>query len=73
MSGRDAPCLHCTDRRVGCHDAAVCARWAAFSEAQQDQKEACREALFYRKVVGDYTRERKKQVEKLNLNKHRRK
>ena len=25
-----APCQGCGDRRVGCHDPAVCARWAAF-------------------------------------------
>ena len=25
-----APCQGCGDRRVGCHDPAACARWAAF-------------------------------------------
>ena len=24
------PCLNCPDRRIGCHDPAVCPRWAAY-------------------------------------------
>mgnify|MGYP001383864519 FL=1 len=24
------PCLACPDRRIGCHDPAVCPRWAAY-------------------------------------------
>ena len=26
------PCLACPDRRIGCHDPAVCPRWAAYDE-----------------------------------------
>ena len=26
------PCLGCPDRRIGCHDPAVCPRWAAYDE-----------------------------------------
>ena len=26
------PCLNCPDRRIGCHDPAVCPRWAAYDE-----------------------------------------
>lgn len=26
------PCLACPDRRIGCHDPAVCPRWAAYEE-----------------------------------------
>ena len=24
------PCLNCPDRRIGCHDSAVCPQWAAY-------------------------------------------
>lgn len=27
-----APCLACLDRRIGCHDPAVCPRWATYKE-----------------------------------------
>lgn len=26
------PCLNCPDRRIGCHDPAVCPKWAAYDE-----------------------------------------
>ena len=26
------PCLNCPDRRIGCHDPAVCTKWAAYDE-----------------------------------------
>lgn len=26
------PCLNCPDRRIGCHDPAVCPQWAAYDE-----------------------------------------
>lgn len=37
---RQAPCHRCPDRRVGCHDEAVCEKWAAFQAAVREARPA---------------------------------
>ena len=34
------PCLNCPDRRIGCHDPAVCPDWAAYQDALAEWNEA---------------------------------
>lgn len=41
---------------MGCHDPAVCARWAAYAEADRAFREACREEWAAREMMGDYVR-----------------
>lgn len=56
------PCNQCQDRRVGCHDPAVCARWAAYDEANRAFREACRADWERRDVVGDYVRAKRSRM-----------
>lgn len=31
------PCKNCPNRRVGCHDKAVCSKWGVFEEWKTDE------------------------------------
>lgn len=57
---RQSPCYGCGERRVGCHDPAVCPRWASFQEAVREDQAAAeaRKATFIE--MEDYLRGRRK-------------
>lgn len=47
-----APCKDCPDRRAGCHDEAVCDKWAAFQKSLQQMKEERRREWLVADYVG---------------------
>lgn len=50
------PCKACRDRRVGCHDPAVCEKWADFEKASEDFRRSVQPAQDEARIVAEYVR-----------------
>lgn len=62
------PCRDCPDRRVGCHDPAACARWAAFEAENRKYRAECRASWDERGIMGDYVRGQQSRVARQKKN-----
>lgn len=54
-----APCFHCPDRRIGCHDPAVCSRWAAYEEIHEAEL-AAMPSRKEREDMAEYIKDRRR-------------
>lgn len=52
------PCYGCKERRVGCHDPATCARWAAFRAKRDEMNAQKAKAWDEKEVFLEYLNER---------------
>lgn len=66
------PCQGCPDRRMGCHDPRVCARWAEF-QRKREAEAASRPSHQELAMVAEYIKQRRKryQTQRWRRGKHR--
>lgn len=66
MTRPTPPCRGCSDRRVGCHDTAICPRWADYQAAHRAYLDDGMDAWKRGELLGEYTRRKQTQIARKN-------